>query len=324
MSEVCCCGGTVLIPPMNSPTAAETFAWTLGTRARRWVLALHLLLTALLVGGLAAMLLLPAVGDGVQNGATLAGLDRATFLLSDTLVTHAAIAFVFTGLAFSLGTPWGFLRFRWIIAKWLLLAALGAAIALLLTPTAGEVAALTDALLEAAHSDAGYVALRRALWWQTSTLLLVTAAIIALSVFKPGRARHPPQPPPRQRPWVLVASAGSVLLAALLSLQAWQLHAMRAQPVAPVDIARLADGRYEGAARDGQFSYRVRVELRAGRITGIDVLENRQTRYAQLAQRATAKVPRQQRVDIGALSGATTTSKVLLLAIADALRRAPR
>ena len=90
---------------MNSPTAAETFAWTLGTRARRWVLALHLLLTALLVGGLAAMLLLLAVGDGVQNGATLAGLDRATFLLSDTLVTHAAIAFVFTGLAFSLGTP---------------------------------------------------------------------------------------------------------------------------------------------------------------------------------------------------------------------------
>jgi len=204
------------------------------------------------------------------------------------------------------------------------LAALGAAIALLLTPAAGEVAALTDALLEAARSDAGYVALRRALWWQTSTLLLVTAAIIALSVFKPGRARHPPQPPPRQRPWVLVASAGSVLLAALLSLQAWQLHAMRVQPVAPIDIARLADGRYEGAARDGQFSYRVRVDLRAGRITGIDVLENRQTRYAQLAQRATAKVPRQQRVDIGALSGATTTSKVLLLAIADALRRAPR
>ncbi len=309
---------------MISPTAPETFAWTLGSRARRWVLALHLLLTALLVGGLAAMLLLLAAGDGIRNGATLAGLDRATFLLSDMLLTHAAIAFVFTGLAFSLGTPWGFLRFRWIIAKWMLLAALGAAIALLLTPTAGEVAALADALQDAARSDAGYVAQRRTLWWQTGTLLLVTAAIIALSVFKPGRARHAPQPRRRQGLWVLVASAGGALLAALLSLQAWQLHALRAQPVAPVDLFRLADGRYEGAASDGQFNYRVGVEVRAGRITRIDVLENRRTRYAQLAQRVTAKVQRQQRVDIDALSGATTTSKVLLLAIADALRRAPR
>lgn len=125
----------------------------LAANARRAVLAAHLVLTALLAGSLAAMGVLLAAGDWTADGATLAGLDRAAFLISDSLVTHAAIAFVFTGLAFSLGTAWEFDRFHWLIAKWALLVALGAALALLLTPTAAEVAALSDALRESAPAD---------------------------------------------------------------------------------------------------------------------------------------------------------------------------
>lgn len=299
--------------------------WLLGARGRKWVLVLHLALTAALVGGLACMLLLLASGDAATSAQTRAGLDRAVFVISDILVTQAAIAFVLTGLAFSLGTAWGFVRYRWISAKWLLLVGLGLFIALGLTPTAGDVAGRSDALLDTVTADADYLTQRRALYAYTGALLAVALGMVALSVFKPGGARHAHRPLRARGAWVLAAAAASVLLVGLLAAQAQQLQVLRTVAVPSIQFARLADGVYDGAATDGHFSYRVRAHVRGGRVERIDIVDNRASHYARLAELVAIKVQREQRVDIDALSGATTTSKVLLLAIADALRKgAPR
>ncbi len=319
--------GNNRIPMQDQAVAAAQHSrpprerWLLGARGRKSVLILHLTLTAALLGGLASMLLLLASGDAAISAAARAGLDRAVFIISDTLVTHTAIAFVLTGLAFSLGTAWGFVRYRWISAKWLLLLGLGLFVALVLTPTAGDVAGRSDALLDAAYADAVYLTQRRALSGYTGALLAVVLGIVALSVFKPGDARHAHRPLRARGAWALAATAASVLLVVLLAAQARQLHVLRTVAVPPLEVALLADGTYDGAASDGHFTYRVRAQVRGGRISQIDILENRASRYARLAELVALKVQREQRLDIDALSGATTTSKVLLLAISDALRK---
>lgn len=82
----------------------------------KWLKALHLLFVCMWVGGALGILC-------VQNllaprGAELYGADLASKLIDDLVVIPGAMGSLATGLLYSLFTPWGFFKHRWVAVKW--------------------------------------------------------------------------------------------------------------------------------------------------------------------------------------------------------------
>ena len=89
----------------------------------------------------------------------------------------------------------------------------------------------------------------------------------------------------------------------------------------PELLATLPDGRYEGSFSPGKFvGATVAVSVAAHRISGIEILEHN---YGQgkPAEQITESVIVSQGLAVDSISGATVSSKVILVAIENALRR---
>lgn len=102
-----------------------------------------------------------------------------------------------------------------------------------------------------------------------------------------------------------------------------ELEKVRSMQIGSVDFSTLKDGNYRSDFRYGDFTYAVEVLVSNSQIKAINVLENRNSKYARIAEGVTENVLRQQRNNVDAVSGATTTSKTLLKAIENALRSEP-
>lgn len=288
----------------------------LGLKGRRVLLLVHVLLATLLTGGLAALLVLLAVSRPPMR----AGADQAAFVLLAYLITPAGLAFAFTGLAFGLLTRWGFARFNWVMAKWAGTVLLGVALVAALGPSVATLAALADTGIRPADVPAYRTARFAAVAWTTG-LLALAVGLLALSVFKPGRARRPVSgtfPWRRQLAGALLAAMLGVLLAA----QWLMLGHFRRVPIAVPPVAAIRSGLYEGHAAIGGFDYSVALQASDGRIESLRVGRNRNTRYAELGARITLKILSSQSGCVDWVSGASTTSRAIQAAAADALRQA--
>ncbi len=90
--------------------------------------------------------------------------------------------------------------------------------------------------------------------------------------------------------------------------------------VGNVDVGRVGDGVYDGELDVWAVSARVRVLVRNGRIEGIELLEhNHGPDYG--AEGITERIIEQQSLEVDAISGATTSSKVIRKAVELALRK---
>lgn len=98
-----------------------------------------------------------------------------------------------------------------------------------------------------------------------------------------------------------------------------ELIAVRGMEIARVEPGSVGDGSYFGSFAYGSFEYRVNVKVASSRILSIDLLANRDTPHAKKAATVIERVLREQRTDVEAVSGATTTSKAILKAIENAL-----
>jgi uncharacterized protein with FMN-binding domain len=79
------------------------------------------------------------------------------------------------------------------------------------------------------------------------------------------------------------------------------------------------DGTYEGTYTYGGFTYRVAVTISKYTIADIEIISNRKTRHAKMAEGVVERVLAMGNVAVDVVSGATTTSKALLKAIEQAL-----
>lgn len=297
--------------------------WALGRHGQRALVAAHIALACVWIGALAATLLIVGVQQVHPVPAWRPGLDRAVLLMHDHLIVNASYGFIVTGLVFSLFTSWGAFRLWWVALKWLLLAALGLALPLWVAPHVSAMAGLSDATAGRVEALPAYAEHARAVMVAAAAQLLVLLAMVALSVFKPWGARRPLRAWPRA--WSLsIAGAMLATLAANLWVQYVVLSGLRELPTPVIDVSALRDGRYEGTDALTGFTYRVRVSVADGRIAEVEVLDTRDSPYARLAARVANKLAGRSSIDVDALSGATTTSKALGRAVADALQRAPR
>lgn len=292
----------------------------LNTTMKRILLSIHILLATIWLGGLAVILLLVHTKTGIANGDELAAVDRNIFYIHEYAVTNAMFGFVYTGLCFSLFTQWGGFKFHWVALKWVILFCFGLVITAVITPEINSMAAISDAYRADALTNPAYLQSVANVILFTWIELAILIAVVILSVFKPWGVRRQSFPVNRQ---VSIAIGG--VLAVVIALNLFQqnaiLQAYRQRPVPPVNLATVADGTYQGKETTGGFTYVVEVAVAQHKIARINILRNRPAVYPLLAAGVARKVMNAQRVNVDAVTGATTTSKALLLAIEDALRQ---
>lgn len=100
-----------------------------------------------------------------------------------------------------------------------------------------------------------------------------------------------------------------------------EMKSVRAMPIETVDLASVQDGTFQGDFSYGGFTYEVAVAVKDHRIETIDILKNRDTKHAKQAEGVVPKVLSAQTVNVDVVTGATTTSKALLKAIENALKK---
>jgi len=80
-----------------------------------WLKGAHLIFVCLWVGGALGVMV---IQNGGGAGEALFGRDVAARLVDDFVVIPGAMGSLLTGLIYSLFTPWGFFKHRWVAVKW--------------------------------------------------------------------------------------------------------------------------------------------------------------------------------------------------------------
>jgi uncharacterized protein with FMN-binding domain len=117
---------------------------------------------------------------------------------------------------------------------------------------------------------------------------------------------------------LIVIAVAIVVLPILFKLKRYQSDSTRVGTV-DVDISKVADGVYTGSYDSGPVIVVVDVTVKDRAITDIKLVKHRNGQ-GQAAAAITDKVIAAQSIKVDAVSGATMSSNVILLAIENALK----
>lgn len=143
---------------------------------KKWLLLLHLIFSAIILGGAVIFLVLSIVAAATSDPLVFQACYTVMHALSKTSVRASTIGTLVTGILLSALTHWGFLRYHWIIAKE------GQSIVTIALGPIGMYVWTAGALAGQNHGM---------LWGGIILQILSLAAIYLLSVFKPWGKRLP-------------------------------------------------------------------------------------------------------------------------------------
>lgn len=92
----------------------------LSLQQKNWILSFHIGFAALWTGTVLSMFLIALRNKDTANSDILFALNSAINLLDDVVVIPAAIGSVVTATLLCWQTNYGFFKFYWVIAKWIL------------------------------------------------------------------------------------------------------------------------------------------------------------------------------------------------------------
>jgi uncharacterized protein with FMN-binding domain len=304
---------------------ADGLAANLPPKALKILTGLHLICLGLVMGAAAGLLvslrLMYTRGDNLDH--LTADLFQAT--LVNGLFIWALYGLLATSIAFSLFSSWGFSRHTWMVLKWVGLALMVLCSANWLIPAVDGMAALSDGLYSIPDAGERYSALFRQAAAMASVVIGIGVILVGLSVFKPFGLLQKGQPSHRTIIIVRVAIlllAGGVVAAILM--ESAKLRTYRQMVISHVEPAFIRDGVYRGAASDGSFTYEVDVTVKGKTIVEVTAVSNRATPYARYAEGVFSRVLNNQSPAVDAITRATTSSKMLLKAVENALSGASR
>jgi hypothetical protein len=135
------------------------------------------------------VLLALMIGRLGAGGSSREAGDQILVNILRYVVNPGLLGAVATSFIYALFTPWGFFRHRWIVVKWIILAAVLAVMIFGLAPTIIEIAAITDGgMLPASLVDEYRAAVRLGVLYCGIEVTLMIALSVA-SYFKPGKRR---------------------------------------------------------------------------------------------------------------------------------------
>lgn len=100
-----------------------------------------------------------------------------------------------------------------------------------------------------------------------------------------------------------------------------EVYQIRNMPIKHINLSMVKNGKYPGEFSYGGYTYRVEVIVRNQKFGDIIVISNRNTSYAKKAEKVIENIMAQQKNDVDAITGATTTSKALLKAVENAINQ---
>ena len=159
---------------------------TLGPRARKFTLTLHITISVAWIGAVAAYIALDVATTSNQEPQALRSAYAGMALIAGNVIVPLAVGSLISGLVISLGTKWGLFRHYWVVMS-LVLTAIATAVLLVEMQTINHLAQI--AADPATSSDE-----LRAL---SSTLphsiggTLVLLVVLVLNMYKPkGMTRY--------------------------------------------------------------------------------------------------------------------------------------
>ncbi|HNX14119.1 MAG TPA: FMN-binding protein [Oscillospiraceae bacterium] len=117
---------------------------------------------------------------------------------------------------------------------------------------------------------------------------------------------------------VVLVAAGVIFMSSVSK----KLNALTQTQISDIDLSAVADGTYEGEYNAFPISAEVSVTVKNHIITNIDLIKHINGQGGA-AEAIPGKVIQAQSLQVDAITGATCSSKVILLAIRDALTRSP-
>ncbi|SIN12719.1 hypothetical protein [Micromonospora cremea] len=150
--------------------------------ARKALLTLHLVTS---LGWLGADLTLLTLGVAAQRGADPAVVYPVAALVGTVLFAPLSVLVWLVGVASALLTPWGLLRYRWVLVKLVITTVMVGLVLFLLTPNLRHAGALGAALPARDRADLVIAP-------AVSTSLMIIATV--LSTYKPWGRRPAARP----------------------------------------------------------------------------------------------------------------------------------
>jgi hypothetical protein len=159
-------------------------------RTRKLLLTVHVCLSVGWIGVEASLLALELTGLTTRDPELMRAAYLAVGLFGGGFIAPVAIGTLLSGLALSIGTQWGLIRYYWVLTKFVITVALMAGginvLGERLQLAAARVSDLPSTMLT--HVEVGAVRFQLLVGTTVALLLLVTAT--ALSLYKPwGRTR---------------------------------------------------------------------------------------------------------------------------------------
>lgn len=288
----------------------------LGVTGKKILKIVHILSASIIFGGLWAMLRQLLVKSNGKLGDATAAADAGILEIFTYGVEYVFFVLLATAVVYGIFTEWGFISHRWIIAKIILVAAIFALTWVGLGPAIGGMASISDAGLQNTTMSAQYLQYERQAIVCTLIELVVLAGLFVLSVLKPWGATG----------WKLKQKLALAVLLPLLVIGTGfgifnevRLAEMRSMPIGEIDLQAVADGTYHGEALVGSFVYKVDVEVKDHAIVNIKGVDNRESPYVTYAEGVFKKIIANQKADVDAVTGATTTSKAFMKAVENAM-----
>jgi len=166
----------------------------LSANGRKWLLIVHLLFAAIMLGVAVIFLVLSIVIATTSDVDIVRSCYNVMLMLADSSVRASTIGTLATGILLSVLTKWGLFRYYWIIAKEAL-----SLVAIALGPVGMHFWSLRAVTLieadggQALHSQA-FVVNSGQLWTGIVLQIASLASMYVISVFKPWGVRQRNRP----------------------------------------------------------------------------------------------------------------------------------
>ncbi len=92
-------------------------AYRLRSRERNLLVSIHVLSVVALFGGAMSLLLLSFLLDSAQNGEQLSYALSSIRVIDFTLIRFPALAALVSGIMLAVWTPWGLVKYYWVVIK---------------------------------------------------------------------------------------------------------------------------------------------------------------------------------------------------------------
>lgn len=161
----------------------------LGLKGKAWLKGLHIFFCCAWIGTGISMILLAFVNGHTPNGDELYAVNAAIKLLDDFIIIPSAFGTLITGLLLCWLTNWGFIKYNWVIVKWIATVAQIIFGTFWLGPWTNGAAAIADAERALALQNAMYLYFRQMNSYFGTIQVLLLIALIFVTVLKPWGKR---------------------------------------------------------------------------------------------------------------------------------------